>query len=358
MTEDWDDDDVSYDSDDNGAASAQTHVQALPIIGHDEAEQQILAAYSAGRLHHAWLLTGPMGVGKASFARRVARFLLSPARAEDGGGLFGPAEPTSLDVPQDDPASALIDAGSHPGFLLFERLVNEKTGKRATGITVDQARALGPFTALTASDGGWRVILVDAMDDMNRSAANAVLKILEEPPAKTIFLLISHQPGGLLPTIRSRCRRLEFKRLSDADVKTVLVSQLVASGDIAVLLALADGSPGQALRFAGLDLPPLASAIEAAMAGTLTPADRLTIAEQLGKSDAAPRYEAFLDLTQRQLADALRQRARQGSFAPMAVWEQVQALVGPALVLNDDAKAIVFQTLGLLSSVRAGSAAA
>jgi DNA polymerase III subunit delta' len=358
MTPDWDDDDIDYDVDDDGSPAGETHVQALPIIGHDDAEQQILAAYNAGRLHHAWLLTGPAGVGKASFARRVARFLLSPARAEDGGGLFGPAAPISLNVPDDDPASSLIDAGSHPGFLLFQRLVNEKTGKRATGISVEQARALGPFTSLTAADGGWRIIMVDAMDDMNRSAANAVLKILEEPPAKTLFLLISHQPGGLLPTIRSRCRRLEFKRLSDDDVKTVLVSQLVAPSDIPVLLALADGSPGQALRFAGLDLPPLASALEAAMAGALTLADRLTIAEQLSKADAAPRYEAFLDLAQRKLAEELRGRARRGDYAPMAVWEQLQTLVGPAMTLNDDAKAIVFQTLGLLLKVQAGSAAA
>jgi DNA polymerase III subunit delta' len=358
MSDDWDDDDVDYEAEDAGSDTPETHVQALPIIGHHGAEQQILAAYNAERLHHAWLLTGPMGVGKASFARRVARFLLSPARAEEGGGLFGPVEPTSLDVPADDPASALIDAGSHPGFLLFERLVNEKTGKRATGITVDQARALGPFTALTAADGGWRVILIDAMDDMNRSAANAVLKILEEPPAKTIFLLISHQPGGLLPTIRSRCRRLEFKRLSDADVKTVLTSQLVPSADIPVLLGLADGAPGQALRFAGLDLPPLAAALDDAMAGTLTLADRLSIAEQLSKSDAAPRYEAFLDLAQRKLAERLRMHARQGHYAPMALWEQLQTLVGPAVALNDDAKAITFQTLSLLSKLQTGSAAA
>jgi DNA polymerase III subunit delta' len=358
MSDDWDEDDFNYDADEASAPPPETHLRALPIIGHDDAEKKFLAAYNAGRLHHAWLLTGPMGVGKASFARRVARFLLSSARADDGGGLFGPAEPTSLDVPEDDPAGSLIDAGSHSGFLLFERLLNEKTGKRATGITVDQARTLGHFTALMASDGGWRVILVDAMDDMNRSAANAVLKILEEPPAKTLFLLVSHQPGGLLPTIRSRCRRLEFKRLKDEDVRRVLVSQLASAADIPVLLALADGAPGQALRFAGLDLPPLAAALDEAMAGTLALADRLSIAEQLGKADSAPRYEAFLDLAIRKLADRLRSNARQGQYAPMALWEQVQALVGPAMALNDDAKAIVFQTLGLLSNVRAGTATA
>jgi DNA polymerase III subunit delta' len=355
MSEDWDDEDEDYVED---SPAADVHVQTLPIIGHDAAEAQILAAYNAGKLHHAWLLAGPMGVGKASFARRVARFLLSPARAEDGGGLFGPAEPTSLDVAADDPASALIDAGSHPGLLTLERLVNEKTGKRATGISVDQARTLAPFVSLMASDGGWRVIIIDAIDDMNRAASNAVLKIVEEPPAKTLFLLVSHQPGGLLPTIRSRCRRLEFKRLPDDDVKAVLVAQLVAPADIPVLLALADGAPGQALRFAGLDLPPLATAIDEAMAGELTLADRLVIAEQLAKSDAAPRYEAFLDLALRKLAERLRAAARDGQYAPMALWEQLQALVGPAVALNDDAKAVVFQSLGLLAQFGTGRAAA
>jgi DNA polymerase III subunit delta' len=358
MTPDWDDDDVEYDGDDDAAPPAETHVQALPILGHDAAEQQILAAYNAGRLHHAWLLAGPVGVGKASFARRVARFLLSPARAEDGGGLFGPIAPTSLDVPADDPAGPLIDAGSHPGFLVLERLVNEKTGKRATGITVDQARLLAPFTTLMAADGGWRIILVDAIDDMNRAASNAVLKIVEEPPARTLFLLVSHQPGGLLPTIRSRCRRLDFKRLSDEDVKRVLVSQLVAAADVPVLLGLADGSPGQALRYAGLDLPPLAQALDEAMAGALNLADRLVIAEQLSKAEASPRYEAFLDLAQRKLADSLRQRAQHGAYAPMELWEQLQTLVRPAVALNDDAKSISFQTLGLLSQMRTGTAAA
>ncbi len=357
MNDDWDDDDDIFEDDDAGP-EPETHVQALPIIGHDAAEQAILTAYNAGKLHHAWLLAGPMGVGKASFARRVARFLLSGARAEEGGGLFGPAEPTSLDVASDDPAGALIDAGSHPGLLLLERLLNEKTGKRATAISVDQARQLAPFMSLMTADGGWRVVLIDAMDDMNRAASNAVLKILEEPPAKTLFLLISHQPGGLLPTIRSRCRRLEFKRLGDSDVEAVLQSQLVAPADIPILLALADGSPGQALRFAGLDLPPLASALEEAMAGTLTLADRLAIAEQLGKADAAARYEAFLDLAQRKLAEQLRERARLGHYAPMDIWEQLQALVGPAVTLNDDTKAITFQTLSLLSKLQPGRAAA
>jgi DNA polymerase III subunit delta' len=354
MSDDWDDDDEACAED---SPAEDVHVQALPIIGHVAAEAQILAAYNAGKMHHAWLLAGPMGVGKASFARRVARFLLSPARQEDGG-LFGPAEPNSLDVAPDDSASALIDAGSHPGLLQLERLVNEKTGKRATGISVEQARLLAPFVSLMAADGGWRVILIDAIDDMNRAASNAVLKIVEEPPAKTLFLLVSHQPGGLLPTIRSRCRRLEFKRLSDEDVKAVLVSQLVASADIPVLLALADGSPGQALRFAGLDLPPLAAALDDAMAGALSLPDRLVIAEQLGKSDAAPRYEAFLDLAQRKLAGRLRTAARDGHFASMAIWEQLQGLVGPAVALNDEAKAVVFQTLGLLAQARIGSVAA
>ncbi len=358
MTSEWDDDDLDYDNEAAGSAPGELHIQALPILGHAEAEAQMLAAYNAGKMHHAWLLTGPMGVGKASFARRVVRFLLSPTRAEDGGGLFGPAEPTNLEVTPDDPAGALIDAGSHPGFLALERLMNEKTGKRASAITVDQVRQLAPFVSLMASDGGWRVILIDAMDDLNRAASNAVLKILEEPPAKTLFLLVSHQPGGLLPTIRSRCRRLEFKRLSDQDVRTVLVSQLVAESDIPVLLALADGAPGQALRFAGLDLPPLSQALDEAMANQLTLADRLVIAEQLGKADAAPRYEAFLDLALRKLAETLRNRARHGEYAPMALWEQLQTLVGPAVALNDDAKAVVFQTLGLLSQMRAGTAAA
>src|SRR5262249_42605211 len=162
----------------------------------------------SGRLHHAWLITGPRGIGKATLAWRFTRFLL----AGQQGGLFGNS-PEDLTVAADASGRTLVDARSHPDLFHLRRSLNPDTGRIRTEISVDDVRGLGEFMHMTPAMGAWRVAIVDAADEMNRNAANAVLKILEEPPPNAVLLIVAHAPGRLLPTIRSRCRRLALQPL-------------------------------------------------------------------------------------------------------------------------------------------------
>ncbi|WP_374653007.1 DNA polymerase III subunit delta' [Dongia sp.] len=243
------------------------------LLGHQEAEASFLRAYASGRMPHAWLITGPRGIGKATLAFRMARFLLShglaaPAPAEPAGmGLFGeePAtvpvpEPTGLDIPPDHPIFSRVRELSHSDLRVLRRSPNEKTGKLRAEITIDEVRGAIEFLHMTPGESDWRVLVVDSADELNRNAANALLKILEEPRPRTVILLISHAPGRLLPTIRSRCRKLALEPLP----QSVIVSELkrhgvdLGSAELALCTALAEGSLGRALEFgsdnAGLDL--------------------------------------------------------------------------------------------------------
>jgi len=188
------------------------------LVGHEAAEKTMLAAQGSGRLHHAWLLTGPRGIGKATLAWRFARYLLA---GQQSGGLFGDAS-EGLDVPADAAGANLVDARSHPDLFHLRRTINPDSGRMRSEIVVDDVRGLGEFMHMTPAMGEWRVAIVDAADEMNRNAANAVLKILEEPPAKAVLLIVAHAPGRLLPTIRSRCRRLALQALADDTVMQLL----------------------------------------------------------------------------------------------------------------------------------------
>ena len=221
----------------------------LRLFGQEAAEASFLDAYATARLHHAWLITGPAGIGKATLSWRLARFLLAaPPAGEDG--LFGaPPPPATLDIDPEHPVARRMRALSEPRLFLLRRPWDDKAKRLRREITVDETRKLKGFFAMSAADGGHRAVIVDAADEMNGSAANAVLKLLEEPPARTTLFLISHQPSRLLPTIRSRCRTLRCQPLGDAD----LARALMATGadlpaDLNALSALADGSPGAALE--------------------------------------------------------------------------------------------------------------
>src|SRR5216684_3272382 len=219
------------------------------LLGHEAAETTMLAAYQSDRLHHAWLLAGPRGIGKATLAWRFARFLLS---GEGEGGLFG-GGPESLDVAADAPGRSLVDARSHPDLFHLRRTLNPDTGRMRAEIAVDDVRELGAFMHMTPAMGQWRVAIVDAADEMNRNSANAVLKILEEPPPNAVLLIVAHAPGRLLPTIRSRCRRLVLQPLSDEIVVRLLGDYApgVKEEERAVLARLSEGSIGRALELAG-----------------------------------------------------------------------------------------------------------
>lgn len=215
------------------------------VIGHHEAEQEFLNSFNSGRFHHAWLITGLKGIGKSSFAYRAARFLLS--QDGNGGGLFGP--PDSLDTPQDHPLEALLQAGSHPQLSVLRRRYDDKGKKLFKVIRIDDVRSLSSFFGLKPEGGGWRVVIVDSIDDMNIAAANAFLKILEEPPEQTVFLMLSHRPAGLLPTIRSRCRMLPLQPLEKEKVRDVLspYADTISPEQMEILVTLSEGSPGKAL---------------------------------------------------------------------------------------------------------------
>ena len=218
------------------------------LVGHDAAEKTLLAAQQGGRLHHAWLMTGPRGIGKATLAWRFAKFLLC---GDSQGGLFGGA-PDGLYVPADAPGRSLIDARSHPDLFHLRRTLNHDTGRMRAEISVDDVRDLGAFMHMTPAMGKWRVAIVDAADEMNRNAANAVLKVLEEPPPNAVLLIVAHAPGRLLPTIRSRCRRLAMQPLGHDTVMQLLGDYApdIAQDEKAALANLAEGSIGRALELA------------------------------------------------------------------------------------------------------------
>lgn len=235
------------------------------LVGHSEAEQTLLESYNSGRMHHAWLITGPRGIGKATLAYRFARFLLKHGKpgGDEGDSLFGDAlpasDPESLYVDPEDAVFRRIAAGGHADLMTIEREFDEKKNRFKGQIGVDRVRGVGSFLGKTSAEGGWRVVVIDAADEMNRNSANAVLKVLEEPPAQAVLLLLAHNPGRLLPTIRSRCRTLNLNSLSD-DIIVDLMSKHApdSSAEEALGLAkLAEGSFGRALSLyeeGGLEL--------------------------------------------------------------------------------------------------------
>lgn len=226
------------------------------LVGHDAAERAFLDAWNSGRLAHAWLLTGPKGIGKATLAYRIARFVL--AGGGEGGGLFG-GPPDSLALSVDHPVFKRVAAAGHGDLKVVERGLGDEKKKARTEIVIDDVRGIGGFMSLTPAEGGWRVVIIDAADEMNRNAANAVLKVLEEPPRNALMLLVCHSPGRLLPTIRSRCRRLALNPLAEDSVGRLLADFRpdLPQADVLALARLGEGSIGKALALAaegGLDL--------------------------------------------------------------------------------------------------------
>ncbi len=268
------------------------------LIGHAAAEQEFLTAFTAGRLHHGWLITGPGGVGKATLAWRLARFLL--ATPDDDGGMFAAPAPATLHIPADHPVARRIAAQSESRLFHLKRGANSTGSALSDDIRVDEVRKLKSFFTLSAADGGRRVAIVDSADDLATAGANALLKLLEEPPERVTLLLISHQPHRLLPTIRSRCRMLRLGPLSPADLSEALAQAggVVEPGQAQALAELAGGSVGEAFRLTNLDGLDVYGRLLALMA-TLPRLDRprlLTMADQVaGKANGA-RFDLTLTL--------------------------------------------------------------
>ncbi|WP_456389444.1 DNA polymerase III subunit delta' [Profundibacter sp.] len=299
------------------------------LIGQSKAEAGFLQAYNSHRLHHAWLVTGPRGVGKATLAWKLARFLLAEP-ADGGASMFGDvANPASLDVPDEHPVAHRLLALSEPRLFLLRRAWDEKAKKLKSVITVDEARKLRNFFALSAADGGRRVVIVDTADEMNPNAANALLKLLEEPPERTTMFLISHQPSRLLPTIRSRCRELRCHPLAPDDMAAALTNAgAPPANNPTALAALAAGSVGEALRLTNLGGLEMYQEI-IALFTTLPRLDRaraLRLGESVVGKGKEPRYDLLLGLMDLFLARVARTGA---SGAPV-----VEAANGEAALLS------------------------
>lgn len=342
------------------------------LTGQGEAEHLLLEAWNSGRLPHAWLIGGAPGVGKATLAFRFARFVL--AQEPPGDSLFGGNAPvTSLHVAPDHPVFRRVASGGHADLVTVERQRDEKRDRLKRDIAVDDVRKIGPFLRRTASEGGWRVAIIDGADRMNLSGLNAILKILEEPPPGALLLLVSDNPGGMLPTIRSRCRKLTLKVLPEETVVNLLIQHRpdIPAEDRPALARLSEGSVGQAIHLA--DAGGLALYRE--MIGLLSGLPRLDIAAAHAFGDKLTRkqddglYETATELLVWWLARFARSLARgawpvevvPGESALMTrlanarglerwveVWEKVQRLFARAESANLDRKQVVLNALAAL----------
>ena len=319
-----------------------------PIIGNTPAREAFAAAAAGGALHHAWLIAGPQGVGKGSFARWAGAELI-------GGG------------PHRD---EMIAARGHPDFKLIERehwepppkkdvLVpydddRRNAGGPARSIRVAQIRWLRAALTVRPSMGERRAVVIDAVDDLEPGGANALLKSLEEPPQGTIFLLVSHAPGRLLPTIRSRCRLLRFGALDDAEMTAALrqADPSLSADELAALVEAGEGSPGRALRLAGLDVKGLDAAIAAIAAdGDPDNSRRSALARALAGKSSQPRYEAFLDRVPTYIARQARRRSGPALARTLDAHAKARDTAGAALGLSLDPQATVWEIAGLLAGL-------
>ncbi|MCP1471111.1 DNA polymerase-3 subunit delta' [Sphingobium sp. OAS761] len=318
------------------------------LLGHDAHATMLINAARGRRMHHGWILAGPKGIGKASFARALAMRLLADAAGPQ-------VEHDGLPVPENHPVRRLIEAGAHPDYAELSPI--EKEGVTARNISVDQVRGLQRLTHSAPSLSSRRVVVIDSADDLERGAANALLKTLEEPPADMLFLLVSHAPGRLLPTIRSRCRTLRFDPLDDAAMRTALkaTDSSIASSELEALVRIGDGSPGRALRYAGLNLSEMEQALAALAAeGDLDNRQRLALAKALALKSARPRYEAFLERAPSFIAQAARHRDGTALRQALDCWETARHLAAGALILSLDPAAVVFELAGHVAALAPG----
>ena len=281
--------------------------ERFELLGQDVALTQAARALRSGRPPSAWLITGAPGIGKATLAYRIARYLLAHGATDAG--------PEDLSVAQDDMNARQVMAQSHPGLLVLKRVVNPRTGKLMTVLPVDEIRRLADFFGMTSGAGGWRVAIVDTADDMNDNAANALLKMLEEPPARAMLLLLSNTPGRLLPTIRSRCQRLDLRPLDDATLQKALAKELpdTSAAERASLARLSGGSIGAALTLATGDGAALAQEADRLIDKARDPdlLALLTLGEKLFRTrDGLEMFGGFL---LESLSDRIRARARDGA---------------------------------------------
>lgn len=300
------------------------------LIGHASAQEAFLSAFASGRMHHAWLMTGPKGIGKATLAYRVARAVLAG----------------QWEVGQEHPVFRRLASGAHTDVLVLEPPKDAEKDEAKREIPIEQAREVGGFLALTPAEGEWRVVIIDSVDELNLGAANAILKLLEEPPPRSLLLLVSHNPGGLLPTIRSRCRQLKIPPLSPAEFHAVmrLVQPSLLEDEIKALGMLADHSPGvaQALHLNdGIDM--YKQFINLAGQGGLLGAT--AFAEMVATGRTHTNWQVMAQLVARFFSRTLTLGVEEGAFTEIVPGEEAAcrallALSPPALLAERTARAM------------------
>ncbi len=340
------------------------------LIGHEAAEARLAETFGTGRMHHGWLLTGREGIGKATLAYRLAAFLLADASERDPFG-------GTLAIGEDSQASRQVRALSHPGLLLLRRPWQSDKKRHATSITIEEVRKLRAFLVRSVDAGAWRVVIVDQADELNINAANALLKSLEEPPARTVFVLISSEPGRLLPTIRSRCRTFDLQPLEPAALRKAATMALEAAGkdvpaegDWPVLTHLAGGSVRRLLGLAATGGLDLYKRIHAAVSALPRVAwgDIHRLAEECSGIGTEQKFELTFELLlsllsrlvraeatgegtaeERALAARLAGNGRLASLAEL--WETVVREKGEAQALNLDRKTLILETFARLETL-------
>ncbi len=321
------------------------------LFGHDDAEQTLLASYKSGRVPHAWLIGGPPGIGKATLAYRFARFVLT----HPDPGAPDVQSATSLAVDPAHPVARRVAAQAQGDLLVLERVVNEQTGKLYTVIRVDDVRRTVSFFGSTAGEGGWRIAIVDSVDDLQREGANALLKVLEEPPQRALLLLVSHAPGRELPTIRSRCRRLLLRPLDEADVTRAAAAAAERDTDDPELREAAnaaDGSVARALDLLNGAALGLRQKVLDLIAQLPDPDPRAlhALGDALGGSDPQT-LAAFMDLVNGWLAARLGNgtQAKPQLARVAATWDTVNRAAAEVETYNLERKPLVFAVFGALA---------
>ena len=340
------------------------------LVGHEAAEARLAEAFGSGRMHHGWLLTGREGIGKATLAYRLATFLLADPSERDPFGA-------SLAIGEDAQASRQVRALSHPGLLLLRRPYIPKDKRFATAITIDEVRKLRAFLVRSVDAGAWRVVIVDQADELNINAANALLKSLEEPPPRTVFLLVSSEPGRLLQTIRSRCRTFDLQPLEPAALRKAAALALEAAGkespadaDWPLLMHLAGGSVRRLLGLAGTGGLDLFKRVNGALAALPNVAwgDIHRLADDCTGIGTEQKFELLYELLLGLLARLVRAEATgegtaeecalaariagNGRLASLAeLWETVVREKAEAQALNLDRKTLILETFARLEAL-------
>lgn len=332
------------------------------FFGHAAAERELLEAYRQNKMAQAWIISGPEGVGKATLAWRLARFLLAhPDRTTPEVTSAG-----SLETPEDSPVARRIAALALPDAFLLRREWNEKTKKHYTEIRIEDVRKLIHLFQHGSGAGGWRIAIVDSVDDLNRSSANALLKLIEEPPERSLFLLVAHQPGRILPTIRSRCRKLALGALSETEIAEAIRAlgpewRDLPGEAVAAAAAGAEGSVKEALRLLNGDGVAFDASLRA-MFTRLPQVDWLAVhglADRLTGRDNEFAYETFMTALFRFLDKTVRREAEQGASAARLVsyaeaWDRIMQAARETEVFNVDKRALILSIFAHLEAAAKG----